>query len=103
MALQRILLAASLAALAQTVPLVSSVAQQSTVVPNEAGLLVGLSSGRTVWLTLDKDSLRHSWTAPYLVVPRADGYWMITNVERCGLDLDSPHGGGGGGEYEVER
>ena len=60
----------------------------------EAGLLLGMGDGRTLWLELG-DSARVAWQAPHLVVPRRDGWWFVASGERCGLDIDNAHGGGG--------
>jgi hypothetical protein len=61
----------------------------------EAGLLLGLSNGRTLWIAQEGDSMRVVWETPHLVVPRSDGYWFVVSVERCGVDIDNAHGGGG--------
>ena len=29
------------------------------------------------------------------MVPRSDGWWFVASAVRCGLDIDSAHGGGG--------
>jgi len=74
---------------------ISGSAQTSTRPPREAGLLVGFDSGGTLWLPLHNESLSLAWRAPYLVVPRPDGYWQVASAGRCSLDIDSAHGGGG--------
>ena len=61
----------------------------------EGGLLVGLADGRTLWLERSGDSMRVAWQGPQLVVPRRDGWWVVASAERCGLDIDQAHGGGG--------
>ena len=61
----------------------------------ESGLLLGLSDGRTYWMPRDSAGFRLATIVNHLVVPRTDGWWFVASTARCGLDIDSAHGGGG--------
>ena len=61
----------------------------------ESGLLLGFAGGRTMWIPVEGASMRVAFDAPHLIVPRADGYWFVATATRCGVDIDSSHGGGG--------
>jgi len=87
-------LRAAVALLIADWPIASS-AQPPARPVEEAGLLVGFDSGGTLWLAMHNDSVTPAWHAPFLVVPRRDGYWQIGSTARCSLDIDSAHGGGG--------
>jgi hypothetical protein len=58
----------------------------------EAGLLVGLSSGRTLWIVPEGGAARLVATLPHLVVPRADGFWWVGTEQRC--TVEELHGQG---------
>src|SRR5687767_9738190 len=47
------------------------------------GALVGLSSGRTLWIAWPNDSARIVTEKPHLLVPRDDGMWWAGVVTRC--------------------
>ncbi len=55
------------------------------------GALVGLSSGRTLWIAWTNDSARIVTEKPHLLVPRDDGMWWAGVVTRCVVE----EGGGG--------
>jgi len=55
------------------------------------GALVGLTSGRTLWIAWPNDSARVVTEKPHLIVPRADGMWWAGVVSRCVIE----EGGGG--------
>ncbi len=55
------------------------------------GALVGLSSGRTLWIAWPNDSARIVTEKPHLLVPRDDGMWWAGVVTRCVVE----EGGGG--------
>ena len=59
--------------------------------PADDGLLLGLASGRTLFLAWPNDSARLVAHKPYLLVPRDDGFWWVGVVGRCTID----EGGGG--------
>lgn len=52
----------------------------------DVGLLVGLSSGYTLWIAPQDGELRVISKKPYLLVPRADGFWWVGTVQRCGVE-----------------
>lgn len=52
----------------------------------EAGLLVGLSSGRTLWIAPEGGAARLVATLPHLLVPRPDGFWWVGTEQRCTLE-----------------
>ncbi len=54
---------------------------------SEAGLLLGLSSGETLWITLSQDSEFHvAARKSRLLVPRDDGFWWVGTESRCVLE-----------------
>jgi hypothetical protein len=63
-------------------------ASQSTDRPSKAaseemGLLVGLSSQRTLWISSTDGAFRLVADKPYLLVPRTDGFWWVGTINRC--------------------
>jgi hypothetical protein len=62
--------------------------------PAHDGLLLGLSSGRTLFFAWPNDSARLLADKPYLLVPRDDGFWWVGVAGRCTI------GEGGGGWVE---
>jgi hypothetical protein len=58
------------------------------------GVLVGLTSGRTLWVAWPNDTARVVTEEPHLLVPRDDGLWWAGVVTRCEV------GEGGGGWVE---
>jgi len=59
--------------------------------PRHQGVLVGLTSGRTLWIAWPNDSARVVAETPHLLVPRTDGMWWAGVVTRCVIE----EGGGG--------
>jgi hypothetical protein len=59
--------------------------------PSHDGLLLGLTSGRTLLVAWPNDSARLVADMPYLLVPRDDGFWWVGVADRCTI------GEGGGG------
>jgi hypothetical protein len=57
--------------------------QPSSPASEEMGLLVGLSSQRTLWISSTDGALRLVADKPYLLVPRTDGFWWVGTVNRC--------------------
>lgn len=55
------------------------------------GALVGLTSGRTLWIAWPNDTARVVTEKPHLLVPRDDGMWWAGVVTRCVIE----EGGGG--------
>lgn len=49
----------------------------------EDGVLLGLTSGRTLWIAWPNDAARLVTEKPHLVVPRNDGMWWAGVVARC--------------------
>src|SRR5919108_2202191 len=47
------------------------------------GLLIGLTSGRTIFIAWPNDSSRLVTEKPHLLVPRDDGMWWVGVVSRC--------------------
>ena len=62
--------------------------------PAPAGVLLGLTSGRTLWIAWPNDTARLITETPHLVIPRDDGMWWAGVARRCTL------GEGGGGWVE---
>jgi hypothetical protein len=52
-------------------------------VPDESGLLIGLSSGRTLWIAPRLGTLQVAATKQALLIPRADGFWWTGRERRC--------------------
>ena len=51
---------------------------------SEAGLLIGVSSGETLWITPSQDSEFHiAARKSRLLVPRDDGFWWVGIEARC--------------------
>jgi len=50
------------------------------------GLLVGLSSGRTLWIAPQGGKMRLVATKANFLVPRADGFWWVGTARRCTVD-----------------
>jgi hypothetical protein len=63
------------------VPLFIAAACASSQEPT--GVLVGLTSGRTLWIAWANDTAALLTEKPYLVVPRDDGMWSAGIVTRC--------------------
>lgn len=55
----------------------------------EQGVLVGLTSGRTLWIAWPNDSARVVTEKPHLLVPREDGMWWAGVVTRCTISEGS--------------
>lgn len=55
----------------------------------DQGALVGLTSGRTLWIAWPNGSPRVVTEKPHLVVPRDDGMWWAGVVTRCAIDEDA--------------
>lgn len=58
------------------------------------GVLIGLTSGRTLWIAWPNGTARLVTEKPHLLVPRDDGMWWVGVVTRCTV------GEGGGGWVE---
>ena len=53
----------------------------------ESGLLLGLATGRTLWIpTPSGSSMQLAWPSQYLIAPQRNGYWFVVSVERCEID-----------------
>lgn len=63
------------------VPLFIAAAGNSSQEPK--GVLVGLTSGRTLWIAWPNDTVALMTEKPYLIVPRDDGMWSAGIVTRC--------------------
>lgn len=63
----------------------------TTGAPRHQGVLIGLTSGRTLWIAWADDSARVVTEKPHLLVPRDDGMWWAGVVTRCVVE----EGGGG--------
>ena len=61
----------------------SSAQAQSVAPAADLGLLVGLSSERTLWISSVDGQSRVVADRPYLLVPRNDGFWWVGTVNRC--------------------
>jgi len=59
---------------------------------DQVGLLVGLSSGRTLWIAPQRGAVRLLATKSDLLVPRGDGFWWVGVARRCTVDEND--GGG---------
>lgn len=66
----------------------------SSSASSEHGLLLGLTSGRTLWIAWPNDTARLIAEKPHLVIPRDDGIWWAGVVGWC------TWGEGGGGWVE---
>ena len=54
---------------------------------SEAGLLLGMASGETLWITPDADSQFHiAAKKSRLLVPRDDGFWWVGTEARCVME-----------------
>ena len=54
---------------------------------SEAGLLLGIGSGETLWITPSQDSEFHiAARKSRLLVPRDDGFWWVGTESRCVLE-----------------
>ena len=53
---------------------------------DEVGLLVGLSSGKTLWIAPQGAAMRLVATKANLLVPRADGFWWVGTARRCRVE-----------------
>lgn len=54
---------------------------------SEAGLLLGVASGETLWITPSPDSQFHiAARKSRLLVPRDDGFWWVGTEARCVLE-----------------
>jgi hypothetical protein len=56
--------------------------------PAHQGALVGLTSGRTLWIAWPNDSARVVTEKPHLLVPRGDGMWWAGVVTRCVVEVN---------------
>ena len=59
--------------------------------PAPKGVLVALTTGRTMWIAWPNDTARLVADKPYLLVPRNDELWWVGTVARCSIDRE---GGG---------
>ena len=64
------------------------------IAPDQQGVLVGLTSGRTLWIAWPNDTARLVVEHADLLVPGDDGFWWVGVVDRC------TWGEGGGGWVE---
>ncbi len=71
--------------------LVSITAAACAPATRPQGALVGLTSGRTLWIAWPNDTARVVTEKPHLLVPRDDGMWWAGVVSRCVVE----EGGGG--------
>lgn len=55
----------------------------------EQGVLLGFTSGRTLWIAWPNDSARLVTEKPHLLVPREDGWWWAGVVTRCTISEGS--------------
>lgn len=65
---------------------------ESRAPAERAGLLVGLSSGTTLWIAPVGDSVHLLWRKSPLLVPRDDGFWWVGTAERCSVTESSADG-----------
>ena len=60
--------------------------------PAAKGVLVGLTTERTLWIAWPNDTARVVADKPFLIVPRNDEMWLVGVVSRCAVARDA--GGG---------
>ena len=57
--------------------------------PAAKGVLVGLTTGRTLWIVWPNDTARLVAEKPFLIVPRNNEMWLVGVVSRCSVDRDA--------------
>ena len=53
------------------------------------GVLVGLTTGRSLWIAWPNDTVRVVADKPFLVVPRNNEMWLVGVVSRCSVDREA--------------